>query len=78
MSALGQKRTLGYLQAMSALPPKADIRQHNYDVRFVPKADSASPRRHQAVSHLHRPPGFACRWRSGLHQHCHRLPKVTG
>jgi hypothetical protein len=25
MSALGQKRTLGYLQAMSALPPKADI-----------------------------------------------------
>ena len=42
MSALGQKRTLGYLQAMSALPPKADIRQHNYDVRFVPKADICS------------------------------------
>jgi hypothetical protein len=25
MSALGQKQTLGHLQAMSALPPKADI-----------------------------------------------------
>ena len=25
MSALGQKRTLGHLRAMSALPPKADI-----------------------------------------------------
>jgi hypothetical protein len=26
---------------MSALPPKADIRQHDLDVRFVPKADIA-------------------------------------
>ena len=25
MSALGQKRTLEYVRAMSALPPKADI-----------------------------------------------------
>jgi len=25
MSALGQKRTLGHVRAMSALPPKADI-----------------------------------------------------
>jgi hypothetical protein len=24
---------------MSALPPKADMDQHDYDVRFVPKAD---------------------------------------
>jgi hypothetical protein len=24
---------------MSALPPKADIRQRDFDVRFVPKAD---------------------------------------
>jgi hypothetical protein len=24
---------------MSALPPKADIAQRNWDVRFVPKAD---------------------------------------
>jgi hypothetical protein len=28
MSALGQKRTLGHVRVMSALPPKADIDQH--------------------------------------------------
>jgi hypothetical protein len=39
MSALGQKRTFEPSVAMSALPPKADIRQHDLDVRFVPKAD---------------------------------------
>ena len=39
MSALGQERTLKRLYTMSALPPKADIRQGNRDVRFVPKAD---------------------------------------
>jgi hypothetical protein len=37
MSALGQKRTLVLVKVMSALPPKADIRQCDYDVRFVPK-----------------------------------------
>jgi hypothetical protein len=42
MSALGQKQTLDYRQLMSALAPKADIRRHEYDVRFVPKADIAS------------------------------------
>jgi hypothetical protein len=30
----------GYVQPISALPPKADIVQHNRDVRFVPIADS--------------------------------------
>jgi len=40
MSALGQKQTLGYLQAMSALPPKADIETQLRNVRFVPKADT--------------------------------------
>jgi hypothetical protein len=39
MSALGHKRTLKWVRAMSALPPKADIRQRNRHVRFVPKAD---------------------------------------
>ena len=39
MSALGQKRTLKRLHPMSALPPKADMVQHDCDVRFVPKAD---------------------------------------
>jgi len=27
---------------MSALPPKADIVQHDRDVRFVPEADSCT------------------------------------
>jgi len=39
MSALGQKRTSRWIAWMSALPPKADIRQGNRDVRFMPKAD---------------------------------------
>src|SRR5215813_7597622 len=34
MSALGQKRTFRPAKGMSALPPKADIDQHRYDVRF--------------------------------------------
>jgi hypothetical protein len=38
MSALGQKRTFSRSVAMSALPPKADIAERGYDVRFVPKA----------------------------------------
>ena len=41
MSALGQKRTSGHVRVMSALPPKADIAERNWDVRFVPKADMA-------------------------------------
>src|ERR1700758_811887 len=41
MSALGQKRTLRCVEPMSALPPKADIAERNWDVRFVPKADSS-------------------------------------
>jgi hypothetical protein len=42
MSALGQKRTLGDVRLMSALPPKADIAGSQLDVRFVPKADICS------------------------------------
>jgi hypothetical protein len=36
MSALGHKRTSRRPQAMSALPPKADIKRHDWHVRFVP------------------------------------------
>ena len=36
MSALGQKRTLGHLRAMSALPPKADIAPFNYEYTPTP------------------------------------------
>jgi len=39
MSALGQKQTSAHVRVMSALPPKADITDHDWDVRFVPKAD---------------------------------------
>src|SRR5215472_10333897 len=39
MSALGQKRTLRAFGAMSALPPIADIVEHDRHVRLVPKAD---------------------------------------
>jgi len=41
MSALGQKQTFRNVRAMSAIPPKADIRQRNCDVRFGPNADIA-------------------------------------
>ena len=42
MSALGQKQTLPDNSAMSALPPKADIRCRDRHVSFVPKADIVS------------------------------------
>jgi hypothetical protein len=41
MSALGQKQTFAPQKAMSALPPKADICGHGWNVRFVPQADIA-------------------------------------
>ena len=41
MSALGQKQTFSNVPDMSALPPKADIVQHDGNVRFVPNADIA-------------------------------------
>src|SRR5262249_23577621 len=42
MSALGQNWTWAHPPSMSALPPKADIAECYWDVRFVPKADSCS------------------------------------
>jgi hypothetical protein len=39
MSALGQRQTLSDIKAMSALPPKADIAERDWHVRFVPKVD---------------------------------------
>jgi hypothetical protein len=39
MSALGQERTFRHLRSMSALPPKADIRIGDREVRYVPQAD---------------------------------------
>ena len=34
--ALGQKQTLQVILLMSALPPKADIAESDWHVRFVP------------------------------------------
>ena len=39
MSALGHKRTFAVQNAMSALPPKADMCGATWYVRFVPMAD---------------------------------------
>jgi hypothetical protein len=36
MSAMGQKRTLNRSIVMSALHPKADITEGDWNVRFVP------------------------------------------
>jgi hypothetical protein len=44
MSALGQKQTSEHIQSMSALPPKADMDQSGFDVRFVPEAEVARAR----------------------------------
>jgi hypothetical protein len=43
MSALGQKQTSAHVRVMSALPPKADIVERDWHVRFVPKADMHLP-----------------------------------
>src|SRR5262249_18383141 len=39
MCALGQKQTFAVQEAMSALPPKADMCGAKADVRYGPKAD---------------------------------------
>jgi len=39
MSALGQKQTFDDVRRMSALPPKADIVDGDWHVRFVPIAN---------------------------------------
>ena len=42
MSALGQKRTWGHVNAMSALPPIANIDRGCRNVCFVPEADKCT------------------------------------
>jgi len=43
MSALGQNQTLRQVSAMSALPPKTDIRRQPFDVGFGPLAEVYVP-----------------------------------
>ena len=50
MSALGQKQTLKRPPPMSALPPKADIVERDWNVRFVPKVDIAVTHLQQEAS----------------------------
>jgi hypothetical protein len=54
MSVQGQKRTLKRLHPMSALPPKADIRHRDCDVRFVPLTDIGIARRGLGVHQIDR------------------------
>jgi hypothetical protein len=42
ISALGQEQTFHRKRSMSAIPPKADIRQRNFDVCLVPKVSEKS------------------------------------
>jgi hypothetical protein len=68
MSALGQKWILRRSNTMSALPPKADMVQHDSDVRFVPKAgirDNVECERKTALRRsLKGPSSTACGWES--------------
>jgi hypothetical protein len=67
MTEMGHKRTLALVRAMSALPPKADIRPRDQDVCFGPK------RRHAVAPDLwlpqpesrHRP----TRSKNGFNEH---------
>ena len=66
MSALGQKQTFAVQNAMSALPPKADMCGATRYVRFVPKADRPFCRNCSIVryrvgkSGVHAPPHRQC------------------
>src|SRR5215471_7951140 len=53
MSALGHKRTLGRVEPMSAITPKANIRADVVDVRYVPlatKVQCSKKRRYSITS----------------------------
>src|SRR6516165_2756104 len=50
--ALSQKRTFECVCAMSALPPKADIAECDWNVCFVPKADILRCSKESLSDHL--------------------------
>ena len=62
MSALGQERIFAAQNAMSALPPKADMCGATRDVRFVPIADIREFGSHQKKKPRELPRGFCCLW----------------
>jgi hypothetical protein len=49
---LSQKQTWRRSNGMSALHPKADIVGRQFDVRFVPKADSCTAAKRTLFDHL--------------------------
>ena len=49
---MGYKRTKRPAEAMSALPPKADIERRDGHVRFVPKADKCAAAKKYLFDHL--------------------------
>jgi hypothetical protein len=59
MSALGQKRTFRTAIAMSALPPKADIRRRETNVRYGPIADISQRSAHDNFARHERKSGYA-------------------
>jgi hypothetical protein len=62
MSAMGHKQTSRHARVMSVLPLKADIRQREWHVRYVPEADitrGPCPIR-QSISNWPGPPGGVC------------------
>jgi hypothetical protein len=50
--SFGSKADIRIETAMSALPPKADIVGCDWDVRFVPKADSCTAAKWILFDHL--------------------------
>ena len=62
MSALGQKRTFPNVRPMSALPPKADITECDWHVRFVPKADIAENPLYPGSGHTMKTIVLVARW----------------
>ena len=76
MALLG--RILDFLDPMSALPPKADIGERNWDGRFVPKADMPlRSRRYRLVRSKLRSADGGARGPKIMCQHaeCHRDDK---
>jgi hypothetical protein len=68
---MGQKQTLDRCTLMPALPPKADIRRHECDVRFVPQADILS---NGCLSISD--PGLTCGQLISFREHTHRKSEI--
>src|SRR6516165_12188688 len=77
MSALGQKQTSRHLQPMSALPPKTDITERGWYVRYVPKADIPRCDKKREISGGARSATALVRIEL-IHSPCSPLPRFLG